>query len=105
MASVLAIAGLALRPADGSPSAPLEPDMETLAEAEHNGWMAHRAANGWAYGSPRDDAQKRHPSMVLYAGLPEKEPAYLRKRKDKDRDNIHHDPEFAARAGQRITSA
>ncbi len=101
MAAVLATAGLALAPAETGEAAPadaLEANMETLAEAEHNGWMAHRAATGWSYGTPRDDAAKRHPAMVPYADLPEKE-------KDKDRNNIRHYPAFAARAGLRITRA
>jgi hypothetical protein len=69
--------------------------MEPLAEAEHDGWMAHRVAHGWRWGETRDDAAKRHPSMLPYARLPERE-------KNKDRNNIRHYPEFAARAGYRI---
>ena len=51
----------------------IEGHLEALAEAEHAGWMAHRAANGWAFGEQRDDAVKRHPSMIPYANLPERE--------------------------------
>lgn len=99
MAVVLAAAGLALTPAGPAISPEtLESRMEILAEAEHNGWMAHRAANGWTYGETRDDAAKRHPLMIPYADLPEKE-------KDKDRNNIRHYPAFAARASLCITSA
>jgi hypothetical protein len=57
----------------------------------------NRAA-GWTFGSKRDDAAKRHPSMIPYADLPETE-------KEKDRGNIRHYPAFAARAGLCITSA
>ena len=96
MATVLAAAGLELAPS-GVPAS-LEPHMETLAEAEHNGWMAHRAATGWRYGPTRDDAAKIHPSMIPYADLSETE-------KEKDRSNIRQYPAFAARAGLCITSA
>lgn len=99
MTSVLAAAGLTLTQS-GPAITPetLEAHMETLAAAEHDGWMAHRAANGWTYGEKRDDAAKRHPSMIPYTDLPETE-------KEKDRSNIRHYPEFAARAGLCITSA
>ncbi len=73
----------------------LSVSMEAMAEAEHDGWMAQRARNGWTWGETRDDAAKRHPSMKPYADLPEREKA-------KDRENIRHYPDFAARAGYRI---
>ena len=99
MATVLAAAGLALTATGPAiPSEILESHMEILAEAEHNGWMAHRTANGWTYGAIRDDAAKRHPSMIPYAELSETE-------KEKDRGNIRHYPAFAARAGLCITAA
>ena len=69
--------------------------LEPMAEAEHNGWMAHRAQTGWTWGDARDDAAKRHPSMLPYARLSETE-------KNKDRNNVRHFPDFAARAGFRI---
>ena len=99
MATVLGTANLTLKPAGTAIPAPtktLETHMETLAEAEHDGWMAHRTATGWQYGETRDDAAKRHPSMVPYAALPDKE-------KEKDRNNIRHYPAFAAHAGLCIT--
>ena len=99
MASVLATAGLALTPnGPAIPAEILQSHMETLAAAEHDGWMAHRTASGWRYGATRDDAAKRHPSMIPYADLPDSE-------KEKDRNNIRHYPAFAARAGLCITSA
>ncbi len=101
MEAVLGTAGLTLKPAGSAAATPeetLEARMETLAEAEHDGWMAHRAATGWRYGPQRDDAGKRHPSMVPYALLPDSE-------KEKDRNNIRHYPAFAARAGLCITAA
>jgi RyR domain len=99
MAKVLAAAGLALTPNGPAVGQDvLESRIETLAEAEHNGWMEHRAATGWTYGEKRDDAAKRHPSMIPYAALSDSE-------KEKDRNNVRHYPEFAARAGLCITSA
>ena len=71
--------------------------MKSLAEAEHNGWMAQRRRNGWRYGETRDDARKLHPTMLPYAQLPERE-------KGKDRKNVRHYADFAARAGYRISS-
>jgi hypothetical protein len=102
--AVLAKAGLALRRA-GEGAEPaladvdlrrlLEQGMERLAEAEHNGWMAHMAGDGWRHGAVRDDAAKRHPSMIPYAQLSEAE-------KEKDRNNVRYYPDFAASAGHRV---
>jgi RyR domain len=102
---VLALVGLGLRrdkdrtpaAAGGELKAQLDQNMERLAEAEHNGWMAQRRRNGWRYGETRDDARKLHPTMLPYAQLPERE-------KGKDRNNVRHYADFAARAGYRISS-
>jgi hypothetical protein len=101
MSDVLAVAGLKLSGASAERAvteSALTSAMETMAEAEHDGWMAHRAENGWVWGEVRDDAAKRHPSMVPYARLPESE-------KEKDRDNVRHYGQFAARAGYRVVRA
>ena len=95
MNDVLTVAGLTLSDDKTKPDAPLPDDLEAMAAAEHDGWMAQRAANGWTWGKTRDEAAKRHPSMLPYARLPERE-------KHKDRNAIRHYPEFAARAGVRI---
>ncbi len=95
MDEVLAQAGLALSDDAAKPAAPLPANLEPMAEAEHNGWMAQRTQAGWYWAATRDDAAKHHPSMLPYARLPERE-------KEKDRSNIRHYPEFAARAGYRI---
>jgi hypothetical protein len=95
MGEVLAIAGLGLSDDLARPEVPLPRGLERMAEAEHNGWMAHRAKNGWRWAATRDDAAKHHPSLLPYKQLPESE-------KEKDRNNIRHYPEFAARAGYRI---
>jgi hypothetical protein len=101
MGEVLAAGGLALSDDATRPAAPEEAlanALEPMAESEHNGWMAQRARNGWTWGETRDDAAKRHPSMVPYAHLPERE-------KEKDRDSVRHYPAFATRAGYRIVRA
>ena len=96
MGDVLKAGGFALDlDTSAIPPSALESNIETMAEAEHNGWMAHRAANGWTHSAARDDAAKQHPSMVPYAQLPELE-------KEKDRNNLRHYPEFAIRAGLKI---
>jgi hypothetical protein len=101
---VLALVGLGLRKGeDDTPAAApkeelkaqLERNIERLAEAEHDGWMEHRARNGWRWARSRDDARKRHPDMLPYTKLPDRE-------KGKDRNTIRHYPDFAARAGYRI---
>ena len=97
MTAVLAVAGLTMTGDVTQPAAAVETALEQMAEAEHEGWMAHRAAHGWTHGVTRDDNAKKHPSMVPYAELPETE-------KEKDRNNVRHYPEFAARAGLRIVA-
>jgi hypothetical protein len=97
MSDVLATAGLALSDDPTKSEMGLPADLEPMAEAEHNGWMAQRAQNGWSWAATRDDAAKKHPSMLPYAQLPERE-------KEKDRSNIRHYPAFAARAGFRIVA-
>ena len=104
--AVLALIGLVLRKdgdrtlraaSHGELEAQFDRDIERLAEAEHDGWMAQRCRTGWRYGETRDDARKLHPAMLPYAQLPERE-------KGKDRNNVRHYPDFAARAGYRISS-
>jgi hypothetical protein len=53
--------------------------LEMLAENTHDVWAATRIAQGWSYGSARDDAAKKHPCLVPYADLPESEKEYDRK--------------------------
>lgn len=102
--SVLTLLGLGLeREGDAAPqsmpqeelSAMIERNIERLAEAEHDGWMEHLRHNGWRYAEARDNTKKLHPSMLPYAELTEQD-------KEKDRNNVRHYPEFAARAGYRI---
>ena len=46
---------------------------EALAERTHENWMAARVAQGWRHGPARDDAAKRHPSLVPYEQLSKEE--------------------------------
>ena len=52
--------------------------MERLAEHTHDTWAQRRMADGWTYGSKRDDAHKRHPGLVPYGELPDAEKEYDR---------------------------
>lgn len=101
---VLAVAGLGWRRA-GEGSEPALPDLEVrqiikqylepMAEAEHNGWMNHRADIGWRYDPIRDDEKYLHPAMKPYADLPDKE-------KKKDRNSVSYYPDFAKSANYQI---
>src|SRR4051812_29434358 len=51
---------------------------ERLAENAHDLWAAQRAAQGWTYGTQRDDAKKLHPCLIPYDQLPESEKEYDR---------------------------
>lgn len=45
-------------------------DPDTTPEKSHEGWMAHKAAEGWVFGPVKDAAAKTHPCMRLYKDLP-----------------------------------
>ena len=51
---------------------------ESLARNAHDVWARQRMAEGWKYGSKRDDARKEHPCLIPYEELPESEKAYDR---------------------------
>lgn len=55
--------------------------IETLAEVEHNRWVAERLLAGWRYGPVRDNRRKTRPSICAWCDLPEEE-------KRKDRANV-----------------
>lgn len=61
----------------------IDQHIETLAEAEHNGWMVERMIAGWRYAKipKKDTVKKLHPLLLPYAQLPDVE-------KDKDRRPI-----------------
>lgn len=51
---------------------------ENIAENVHEVWAQSRIAEGWTYGSQRDDLKKQHPCLVPYDELPEIEKEYDR---------------------------
>jgi len=51
---------------------------ELMAENVHEVWAATRIAQGWTYGTERNDAEKKHPCLVPYNELPEEEKVYDR---------------------------
>ena len=57
----------------------LEVLTERLAENAHDLWARQRLADGWSYGTQRDDQAKKHPCLVPYDSLPESEKKYDRK--------------------------
>lgn len=101
MLEILGLVGLRLEKGTASPDeeemlrARLEYSLETLAEAEHDGWMAWHFARGWRYGPKRDDSQRLHNCLLPYTGLPMVEA-------NKDRHTIRKYPQFARKAGMKI---
>ncbi len=51
---------------------------EKIAENVHNVYVAGRLAEGWVYGSERNDVKKTNPTLVPYDELPESEKEYDR---------------------------
>jgi RyR domain. len=51
---------------------------ERIAANVHDVWAATRIADGWQYGTTRDDTRNLHPCLVPYNDLPESEKAYDR---------------------------
>lgn len=56
----------------------LMPLIEEMARNVHEVWSKNRMDDGWTYGPVRDDAQKKHPCLVPYGELPEREKEYDR---------------------------
>jgi hypothetical protein len=69
--------------------------LETLAEAEHDGWSDWHLSQGWQWDPKRDDDKRLHPCLRPYVALPKVEV-------DKDRDTVRHYPDFARMAGMKI---
>ena len=61
MGEVLAKAGLALSDDPATAGNWLTRRSGTMAEAEHNGWMAQRAQTGWSWAATRDDDRQTSP--------------------------------------------
>jgi len=52
--------------------------IELLAKNTHEVWATQRFAEGWRYGTERNDTEKLHPCLVAYEDLPENEKKYDR---------------------------
>jgi hypothetical protein len=71
-------------------------EVEALARAEHDRWMADLERDGWRPTTgPKDPEQRLHPLLVPWEELPEAE-------RDKDREPVREIPEMLARAGLRV---
>ena len=51
---------------------------EKIAEQVHDVWSVGRIAEGWTYGTERNDEKKTHPCLVPYSELPDSEREYDR---------------------------
>ncbi len=51
---------------------------EAIAKNVHETWAQNRFAQGWKYGSQRDDQTRLHPCLIPYEDLPEVEKDYDR---------------------------
>ena len=80
---------------EGGPPLRFEPDeLEALAIAEHDRWMAAKLSDGWVYGPQRDDRRRLHPDIVPYAALSERV-------KDLDREQVRVMTRLLAASGVR----
>lgn len=70
-------------------------EIEQLAIAEHNRWMAERRADGWRYGPVRNNKAKIHPDLRPWSELGEEE-------RQKDRDAVLAMPAILADAGYQV---
>jgi hypothetical protein len=89
------VKGLATPAAERDVRDHLEFVLETLAEAEHEGWMRFHLAHGWRWAKNRDDASKLHPCLRPYHLLPKIDV-------ERDRDSVRHYPDYARLAGMKI---
>jgi hypothetical protein len=71
---------------------------EMLAKNAHEVWAKERMAQGWRFGSERNDARKEHPSLIPYEQLPESEKIY-------DRNTAIQTLKAIVASGYRITKA
>ncbi len=42
-------------------------------EEQHEVWLDHKLADGWRYGTVRNEVEKTHPNLVTYGNLPPRE--------------------------------
>lgn len=53
--------------------------IESIAINTHENWAALRLAQGWKFGSERNDKKKEHPDLVPYENLSEETKEYDRR--------------------------
>lgn len=51
---------------------------EEVAKNVHEVWSVGRMRDGWTYGEKRNDVEKKHPCLVPYENLSEREKEYDR---------------------------
>ncbi len=56
----------------------LEPLIEKMSKNVHEIWAKTRISQGWTYGEERNDAEKKHPCLIPYEELSDKEKVYDR---------------------------
>src|SRR5579883_3312958 len=76
----------------GSSMLPGHADVEALAAAEHQRWIASRAIAGWREGTVLSEIERRHPSMRPWERLPEPT-------REKNRQLVRRIPMILAQAG------
>lgn len=59
-------------------SGPILELVERLARNTHEVWARKRIADGWTYGTERNDGAKKHPDLVSYDALSKGEKDYDR---------------------------
>jgi hypothetical protein len=93
----LALIGYIMRPAksDEPPIGFPGPDLELLAEHEHERYLYEKLAAGWKYAPETDKARKLNQTLVPWDKLPEEE-------KNKDRGLVSAIPEILAQAGYAV---
>ena len=100
---ILALAGFVLEPGAASEEGEhavsqfLDENLETLAEAEHDGWADQKRMEGWTFDPVRDNARRTHNLLIPYRELPQHQ-------KEKDRNAIRLYPRLAREAGFKIAS-
>jgi len=99
----LALVGYIMRPARSN-EPPFEfpgPDLELLAEREHDRWMRDKLAAGWKYAPKTDKLRKLHQDLLPWQELPDK-PVDGDDAKEKDRLLVRGIPRILAKAGYAI---
>jgi hypothetical protein len=72
-----------------------DPEVELMAQMEHERWVRERMREGWGYADERDDDGKVHPSIIEWNELPDGE-------KEKNRKFIRDLPRILAKSGFQI---